>query len=115
MKKALEGIKVVDLTSALSGPFCTMMLADYGADVLKIEPLHGDQCRTWGPIDEKSGESGFYCYVNRNKKGATLNLKSNVRNYIYITSFLVSLSVINILDFSVNLGKRLYDVLFLLI
>ena len=56
MKKALEGIKVVDLTSALSGPFCTMMLADYGADVLKIEPLHGDQCRTWGPIDEKSGE-----------------------------------------------------------
>ena len=76
MKKALEGIKVVDLTSALSGPFCTMMLADYGADVLKIEPLHGDQCRTWGPIDEKSGESGFYCYVNRNKKGATLNLKS---------------------------------------
>ena len=46
MKKALEGIKVVDLTSALSGPFCTMMLADYGADVLKIEPLHGDQCRT---------------------------------------------------------------------
>jgi len=45
MKKALEGIKVVDLTSALSGPFCTMMLADYGADVLKIEPLHGDQCR----------------------------------------------------------------------
>lgn len=48
MKKALEGIKVVDLTSALSGPFCTMMLADYGADVLKIEPLHGDQCRTWG-------------------------------------------------------------------
>ena len=52
MKKALEGIKVVDLTSALSGPFCTMMLADYGADVLKIEPLHGDQCRTWGPIDE---------------------------------------------------------------
>ena len=76
MKKALEGIKVVDLTSALSGPFCTMMLADFGADVLKIEPLHGDQCRTWGPIDEKSGESGFYCYVNRNKKGATLNLKS---------------------------------------
>ena len=38
--------------------------------------MNGDQCRTWGPIDEKSGESGFYCYVNRNKKGATLNLKS---------------------------------------
>ena len=76
MKKALEGLKVVDLTTALNGPFCTMMLADYGATVLKIEPVSGEQCRSWGPIDEKSGESGFYNYVNRNKKGATLNLKS---------------------------------------
>lgn len=76
MKKALEGIRVVDLTSALNGPFCTMMMADYGAEVLKIEPVNGEQCRSWGPIDEESGESGFFCYVNRNKKGATLNLKS---------------------------------------
>lgn len=76
MKKPLEGLKVVDLTTALNGPFCTMMLADYGATVLKIEPVSGEQCRFWGPIDEKSGESGFYNYVNRNKKGATLNLKS---------------------------------------
>lgn len=76
MRKSLQGIKVVDLTSALNGPFCTMMLADYGADVIKIEPVNGEQCREWGPIDEKSGESGFYCYVNRNKKGVTLNLKS---------------------------------------
>ncbi|MFI3173829.1 MAG: CoA transferase [Bacillota bacterium] len=76
VKKPLEGLKVVDLTTALNGPFCTMMLADYGADVMKIEPIGGEQCRAWGPIDEKSGESGFYNYVNRNKKGATLNLKS---------------------------------------
>lgn len=76
MKKALEGLKVVDLTSALNGPFCTMILADYGAEVLKIEPIEGEQCRFWGPLDEKSGESGFYNYVNRNKKGATLNLKT---------------------------------------
>lgn len=68
MKKALEGIKVIDLTSALNGPFCTMILADYGAEVLKIEPVNGEQCRTWGPLDEESGESGFFCYVNRNKK-----------------------------------------------
>lgn len=74
--KALEGLKVVDLTSALSGPFCTMFFADFGADVIKIEPVGGDQCRTWGPIDEKSGESGFFGYVNRNKKGCTLNLKT---------------------------------------
>ncbi|WMI82299.1 CaiB/BaiF CoA transferase family protein [Anaerotignum sp. MB30-C6] len=76
MKKALEGLKVVDLTTALNGPFCTMILADYGAEVLKIEPVEGEQCRFWGPLDEKSGESGFYNYVNRNKKGGTLNLKS---------------------------------------
>lgn len=76
MRKALEGLKVVDLTTALNGPFCTMILADYGAEVLKIEPIDGEQCRFWGPIDEKSGESGFYNFVNRNKKGATLNLKS---------------------------------------
>jgi CoA:oxalate CoA-transferase len=76
MKKALEGLKVIDLTTALNGPFCTMILADYGAEVLKIEPINGEQCRFWGPIDEKSGESGFYNFVNRNKKGATLNLKS---------------------------------------
>ena len=76
MRKPLEGLKVVDLTTALNGPFCTMILADYGADVLKIEPPSGEQCRSWGPLDEKSGESGFYNYVNRNKKGATLNLKN---------------------------------------
>ncbi len=76
MRKPLEGLKVVDLTTALNGPFCTMILGDYGADVLKIEPLGGEQCRTWGPIEEESGESGFFNYVNRNKKGATLNLKS---------------------------------------
>ena len=58
MKKALEGVKVIDLTTALNGPFCTMMLADFGADVIKIETIGGDQCRQWGPLDEKSGESG---------------------------------------------------------
>lgn len=76
MRKPLEGLKVVDLTTALNGPFCTMILADYGANVLKIEPPSGEQCRAWGPLDAKSGESGFFNYVNRNKKGATLNLKS---------------------------------------
>lgn len=75
-RKPLEGLKVVDLTSALNGPFCTMTLADYGADVIKVEPVHGDQCRTWGPMDPKSGDSGFFAQINRNKKSTTLNLKS---------------------------------------
>lgn len=75
-KKPLQGLKVVDLTSALNGPFCTMTLADYGADVIKVEPVDGDQCRTWGPMDPKSGDSGFFAQINRNKKSTTLNLKS---------------------------------------
>ncbi|MDD5939008.1 MAG: CoA transferase [Clostridiales bacterium] len=74
--RPLEGLKVVDLTTALSGPFCTMFFGDYGAEVIKVEPTDGEQCRTWGPLDEKTGESGFFANYNRNKKGVTLNLKS---------------------------------------
>ena len=76
MKSVFEGLKVIDLTSALNGPQCTMFLADYGAEVIKIEPLGGEQCRTWGPFEEKSGESAFFASFNRNKKGCALNLKS---------------------------------------
>ena len=76
MNKVFEGLKVVDLTSSLNGPFGTMFLADYGAEVIKVEPLGGDQCRTWGPLEEKSGESAFFCSFNRNKKSTALNLKS---------------------------------------
>ena len=65
MNKPLQGLKVVDLTSALNGPFCTMMLADYGADVIKIEPVGGEQCRGWPPIDDKSKDSGFFAMINR--------------------------------------------------
>lgn len=75
MAKPLDGLKVIDLTSALSGPFCTMMLADYGAEVIKVEPLAGDQTRDWGPMEEKSGESAYFAAFNRDKKGVTLNLK----------------------------------------
>ena len=74
--KVLEGLTVLDLTHAYNGPFCTALLADNGAEVIKIEPLSGDQVRNWGPIDKKSGESGYFAFLNRNKKGATLNLQS---------------------------------------
>lgn len=74
--KALEGLKVIDLTTALNGPFGTMILADYGAEVIKVEPPAGEAGRQMAPIDEKTGESGFYCNFNRNKKSVTLNLKS---------------------------------------
>ncbi len=84
MLKALEGLKVLDLTHAYNGPFCTTILADNGADVIKIESPKGDQCRTWGPMDPKSGESGFYAFLNRNKKGITLNLKSEEGKNIFL-------------------------------
>ena len=80
--RPLEGIRILDLTQAYSGPFCTMNLADHGAEVIKIEqPGMGDQSRTWGPM--KNGESGFYAQLNRNKTGMTLDLKSEEGKEIF--------------------------------
>ncbi len=73
--RPLEGILVVDLTRALAGPYCTMMLADFGARVVKIEsPEGGDDTRGWGP-PFVGGESAYFLSVNRNKESVTLNLK----------------------------------------
>ena len=73
--KPLEGVRVLDLTQAYSGPFCTMHLADQGAEVIKIEvPGVGDQTRGWEPLE--GAASGYYSYINRNKYGLTLNLKT---------------------------------------
>jgi crotonobetainyl-CoA:carnitine CoA-transferase CaiB-like acyl-CoA transferase len=72
---ALEGIRVVDLTRALAGPYCTLMLADHGADVVKIEiPGAGDESREWAPPHIK-GISAYYLAVNRNKRSITCDLK----------------------------------------
>ena len=71
----LDGIKVVDLSRALAGPYCTMILGDHGADVVKVElPGTGDETRLWAPpfID---GESAYYLSINRNKRSLTLDLK----------------------------------------
>ncbi|HEX7125878.1 MAG TPA: CoA transferase [Thermodesulfobacteriota bacterium] len=71
----LTGLRVVDLSRILAGPFCTMQLGDMGADVVKIEaPGSGDDTRHWGPPFE-NGESAYYLAVNRNKRSLTLNLK----------------------------------------
>lgn len=75
MKGALEGVRVLDLSRVLAGPFCTMMLADLGAEIIKIEiPGKGDDSRSFGPF--VNGESGYYMNINRNKEGVTLNLKN---------------------------------------
>ena len=72
---ALDGIRVIDLTRALAGPYCTMMLADHGADVIKVElPGTGDESRDWAPPHIK-GVSAYYMSINRNKRSVTLNLK----------------------------------------
>jgi crotonobetainyl-CoA:carnitine CoA-transferase CaiB-like acyl-CoA transferase len=71
----LDGVKVIDLTRVLAGPYCTMMLGDMGADVLKIEePRHGDDTRGWAPFVH--GWSSYYLGVNRSKKSVALDLKS---------------------------------------
>src|SRR5688572_20559140 len=71
----LAGITVVDLTRVLSGPYCTMLLADMGARVVKVErPGKGDDTRAWGP-PFLNGESAYFLSINRNKESVTLDFK----------------------------------------
>jgi crotonobetainyl-CoA:carnitine CoA-transferase CaiB-like acyl-CoA transferase len=81
MTYALDGVKVLDLSRVLAGPFCGMMLGDMGADVLKIEePEGGDESRTWPPF--VAGEASGYLSMNRNKRNMTLNLKTPEAQHI---------------------------------
>ncbi|MEM8941359.1 MAG: CaiB/BaiF CoA-transferase family protein [Pseudomonadota bacterium] len=77
---ALSGIKVLDLSRVLAGPWASQLLADMGADVIKVEnPRHGDDTRRWGPpwTGTDSGESAYYLCANRGKRSVTLDLKSD--------------------------------------
>lgn len=81
-KGLLHGVKVLDLTRVLAGPYCGMMLADMGADVIKIEmPGKGDDSRANAP--QINGESAYFMNLNRNKRGITLNLKTEVGREIF--------------------------------
>jgi crotonobetainyl-CoA:carnitine CoA-transferase CaiB-like acyl-CoA transferase len=76
----LEGIRVIDLSRVLAGPFATMLLADLGADVIKVEPPAGDETRTWGPPwwgDPADRRSAYFASVNRNKRGIVLDLRTD--------------------------------------
>lgn len=82
-KSPLEGLRVLDMSRALAGPYCTMMLGDMGADVIKVErPGHGDESRNWGPpfvgqpYGPYPGESAYYMAVNRSKRSLAVDLKS---------------------------------------
>ena len=74
---ALDGIRVLDLTRALAGPYCTLMLGDHGADIIKVEmPGTGDETREWAPPSIK-GVSAYYLAINRNKRSVTIDLKNS--------------------------------------
>lgn len=74
MPGALEGLRVIDLSRVLGGPYCGQMLADHGADVIKVEPPQGDETRTWGPPFDKEGISAYFAGINRNKRTIALDL-----------------------------------------
>jgi formyl-CoA transferase/CoA:oxalate CoA-transferase len=98
--KALENIRVIDLTEALAGPYCGMLLGDLGADVIKIErPGRGDQARGYGPPFIE-GESAYFMSLNRNKRSLTLNLATEAGQEI-MTRLLSQADV-----FLVNLPRR---------
>src|SRR6187200_110944 len=76
----LAGLRVIDCSTVLAGPYCTMLLGDLGADVIKIEPLEGDATRGWGPPwvgDENAGTrtATYYLAINRNKRSLRLDLR----------------------------------------
>src|SRR3954453_13343836 len=75
MGAALEGVRVLDLSRVLAGPYCTMMLGDLGADVIKVESPEGDETRHWGP-PYLGSEAAYYLCCNRNKRGIVLDLES---------------------------------------
>jgi len=72
---ALAGFRVIDLTRVLGGPFCTQLLSDHGAEVIKVEPPQGDEVRDWGP-PFKDGLSAYFSGVNRNKRSIGLDLRT---------------------------------------
>ncbi|MGI0083692.1 MAG: CaiB/BaiF CoA transferase family protein [Nitrososphaerales archaeon] len=83
MNGLLDGLKVLDLTRVMAGPYATMLLGDFGAEVIKIEDREkGDDTRTWYP-PQIDGESAYFLSVNRNKKSLTLNLKSEKGKEIF--------------------------------
>ena len=75
MNLPLEGVRIADFSRVLAGPYCSMLLADLGADVVKVESPNGDETRTWGPPYAGS-ESAYFLSVNRNKRSVTLDLKN---------------------------------------
>ncbi|MGR6520249.1 CaiB/BaiF CoA transferase family protein (plasmid) [Rhodococcus erythropolis] len=105
----LHGIKVLDLTAMLAGPFTTMLLADLGADVVKVEPATGDRTRTVGPFREGDdpGEAlgGYFQSVNRGKRSVVLDLKSSQGSARFLE--LVKVADVVVENFSAGVMERM--------
>ena len=71
---ALAGILVIDLTRVLGGPYCTQILGDHGAEMIKVEPPQGDEVRDWGPPFDDGHDASYFIGVNRNKRSLGLDL-----------------------------------------
>ncbi|HZQ31029.1 MAG TPA: CoA transferase, partial [Mycobacterium sp.] len=83
---AIRGLRVLDLSRVLAGPLCAQMLADHGAEVLKVEAPSGDETRRWGPpfVDDAETTSAYYQGLNRNKFNTVVDLNSEAgRNLLY--------------------------------
>ncbi len=72
----MAGIRVIDLSRVLAGPLCTQMLADHGADVIKVEPPSGDETRTLGPPFNEAGDAAYFSAVNRGKRAIAVDLST---------------------------------------
>ena len=104
----LQGVRVLDLSRMLSGPYATMLLADHGAEVIKIESSEGDTSRRSGPFnesDKKKEWSGYFVSLNRNKKSIYLNLK-NEEDLIFLKK-LIEKSDVLVENFRPGVMKRL--------
>ena len=86
--QALSDVTILDLTHHIAGPYCTKMLADYGANVIKLEkPGSGDVSRSMGPFPEDiphPEKSGIFLHLNANKRGITLDFKTNTGKNIFL-------------------------------
>lgn len=105
MTSPLEGIRILDLTVSVAGPFCSMLLADLGAEVIKIEPPAGDISRKWGPPFVRDDASAYFYALNRNKKSVSLDLKTEEGKRIL--TFLIKQSDILIESFRPGVMTRL--------
>jgi crotonobetainyl-CoA:carnitine CoA-transferase CaiB-like acyl-CoA transferase len=102
---ALQDIRIVDLTQHLAGPFCTMLLADMGAEVLKVEPPWGDASRTSAQYPAIEGQNTYFMFVNRNKKSIALDLKSE--KGVEVLKELVKISDVVVENFRPGVMDRL--------